>query len=300
MKQYETNFEPKNASVFYCEKCDFKCSKKSNYDKHLTTRKHEMKQSETNLYPKSAPGFSCNNCEKIFNSRTTLWRHKKKCIYNATNNISCNHINNEEDKYFVADKEFVMSILKQNNDLQTQVMELLKNGTHNTTNNNNNNKTFNLNFFLNETCKNAMNIMDFVDSIQLQLTDLERMGEIGYVNGMSNIIIKNLKDMEVTDRPMHCTDVKRETLYVKDEDKWDKESDGNPKMKKAIKYIARKNAVQLNKYKERYPDCTKADSKHSDTYNKLVFEAMGGKGENDVIKEDKIIKKVAKEIIVDK
>ena len=176
-------------------------------------------------------------------------------------------------------------------------MEVIKNGTHNTTNNNN---TFNLQFFLNETCKNAMNIMDFVDSIQLQLTDLERMGEIGYVNGMSNIIIKNLKDMEVTDRPMHCTDVKRETLYVKDEDKWDKESDGNPKMKKAIKHIARKNAVQLKKYKEKHPDCTKADSKHSDTYNKLLVEAMGGKGENDAIKEDKIIKKVAKEIIVDK
>jgi len=297
MKQNETNFEPKNAKSFFCEKCDFKCSKKSNYDKHLLTRKHEMKQNETNLYPKSAPGFGCINCEKIFNSRTTLWRHAKKCTYNATNNLSSNHINNEEDKDFKIDKEFVMSILKQNNDLQTQVMELLKNGTHNTTNNNNN---FNLNFFLNETCKNAMNIMDFVDSIQLQLTDLERMGEIGYVNGMSNIIIKNLKDMEVTNRPMHCTDVKRETLYVKDEDKWDKESDGNPKMKKAIKHIARKNAVQLKKYKEKHPDCTKADSKHSDTYNKLLVEAMGGKGENDAIKEDKIIKKVAKEIIVDK
>jgi hypothetical protein len=155
--------------------------------------------------------------------------------------------------------------------------------------------------------------MDFVESLKLQLSDLEKMGEIGYVNGMSNIIIKNLKDMEVTDRPMHCTDVKRETLYIKDEDKWDKESDGNPKMKKAIKHIARKNAMNLKDFKEKHPDCTKADSKHSDTYdctkadskhsdtyNKLLVEAMGGKGENDAIKEDKIIKKVTKEIIVDK
>jgi hypothetical protein len=142
--------------------------------------------------------------------------------------------------------------------------------------------------------------MDFVESLKLQLSDLEKMGEIGYVNGMSNIIIKNLKDMEVTDRPMHCTDVKRETLYIKDEDKWDKESDGNPKMKKAIKHIARKNAMNLKDFKEKHPDCTKADSKHSDTYNKLLVEAMGGKGENDAIKEDKIIKKVSKEIIVDK
>ena len=287
---------PKNAKNFYCEICDFKCTKKSNYEKHLMTRKHEMITNENKKLPKNAKDFYCE-CGQIYKYKSGLSRHKKKCTYNATNNLSSNHINNEEDKDFKIDKEFVMSILKQNNDLQTQVMELLKNGTHNTTNNNNN---FNLNFFLNETCKNAMNIMDFVDSIQLQLTDLERMGEIGYVNGMSNIIIKNLKDMEVTDRPMHCTDVKRETLYVKDEDKWDKESDGNPKMKKAIKHIARKNAMNLKDFKEKHPDCTKADSKHSDTYNKLLVEAMGGKGENDAIKEDKIIKKVAKEIIVEK
>ena len=280
---------------FICELCNYNTMSCKDYNKHLSTAKHKsrtfLNQSSTKI-----PSFICE-CGKSYKARNSLWYHKKKCTYNATNNLSSNHINNEEDKDFKIDKEFVMSILKQNNDLQTQVMELLKNGTHNTTNNNNN---FNLNFFLNETCKNAMNIMDFVDSIQLQLTDLERMGEIGYVNGMSNIIIKNLKDMEVTDRPMHCTDVKRETLYVKDEDKWDKESDGNPKMKKAIKHIARKNAVQLKKYKEKHPDCTKADSKHSDTYNKLLVEAMGGKGENDAIKEDKIIKKVAKEIIVEK
>ena len=280
---------------FICELCNYNTMSCKDYNKHLSTAKHKsrtfLNQSSTKI-----PSFICE-CGKSYKARNSLWYHKKKCTYNATNNLSSNHINNEEDKDFKIDKEFVMSILKQNNDLQTQVMELLKNGTHNTTNNN---KTFNLNFFLNETCKNAMNIMDFVDSIQLQLTDLERMGEIGYVNGMSNIIIKNLKDMEVTDRPMHCTDVKRETLYVKDEDKWDKESDGNPKMKKAIKHIARKNAVQLKKYKEKHPDCTKADSKHSDTYNKLLIEAMEGKGENDAIKEDKIIKKVAKEIIVEK
>jgi hypothetical protein len=294
---------PKNAKNFYCEICDFKCTKKSNYEKHLMTRKHEMITNENKKLPKNAKDFYCE-CGQIYKYKSGLSRHKKKCTYNATNNLSSNHINNEEDKDFKIDKEFVMSLMTQNQELikennefkqivtetQNLMMEVIKNGTHNTTNNNNNN-TFNLNFFLNETCKNAMNIMDFVESIQLQLTDLERMGEIGYVNGMSNIIIKNLKDMEVTDRPMHCTDVKRETLYVKDEDKWDKESDGNPKMKKAIKHIARKNAVQLKKYKEKHPDCTKADSKHSDTYNKLLVEAMGGKGENDAIKEDKIIKK---------
>ena len=295
---------------FICELCNYNTMSCKDYNKHLSTAKHKsrtfLNQSSTKI-----PSFICE-CGKSYKARNSLWYHKKKCTYNATNNLSSNHINNEDYKDFKIDKEFVMSLMTQNQELikennefkqivtetQNLMMEVIKNGTHNTTNNNNN--TFNLQFFLNETCKNAMNIMDFVDSIQLQLTDLERMGEIGYVNGMSNIIIKNLKDMEVTNRPMHCTDVKRETLYVKDEDKWDKESDGNPKMKKAIKHIARKNAIQLKKYKEKHPDCTKADSKHSDTYNKLLVEAMGGKGENDAIKEDKIIKKVAKEIIVEK
>jgi hypothetical protein len=187
---------------------------------------------------------------------------------------------------------------------QTQMMEVIKNGTHNTTNTNTNtnshNKTFNLQFFLNETCKDAMNITDFVNSIQLQLTDLMNMGEVGYVNGMSNIIIKNLNDLEVHERPVHCTDVKREVLYVKDEDKWNKETEGNPKIRGAVKRIAQKNSKQLYEFKAKYPDCVKSHSKHSDTYNNLLIESMGGKGDNDAEKEDKIIKKVAKEVLVEK
>ena len=301
MKQNETNFAPKSAVILLCETCDFKCCKKSDYDRHLSTRKHIMKQNETKLEPKSATDFGCGNCKKIFNSRTTLWRHTKKCSINERdeNNKKNNIISNDN---FKIDKEFVMTvlkqnndILKQNNDLQTQVMELLKNGTHNTTNNN---KTFNLNFFLNETCKNAMNIMDFVNSLQLQLSDLEKMGEIGYVNGMSNIIIKNLKDMDVTERPVHCTDMKREVLYVKDEDKWDKETNEKPKIRKAIKYVARKNARLLQEFKEKHPDCNNSDSKYSDTYNKLMIEAMGGKGYDDKEQEGKIIKRLSKEITI--
>jgi hypothetical protein len=190
--------------------------------------------------------------------------------------------------------------LKQNSELQTQMMEVIKNGTHNTTNTNSHNKTFNLQFFLNETCKDAMNITDFVDSIKLQLTDLMNMGDVGYVNGMSNIIIKNLKDLEIHERPVHCTDVKREVLYVKDEDTWNKETDGNPKIRCAIKRIAQKNSKQLFEFKHQYPDCVKSHSKHSDTYNNLIIESMGGKGDNDAEKEDKIIKKVAKEVLVEK
>jgi hypothetical protein len=184
---------------------------------------------------------------------------------------------------------------------QTQIMEVLKTGTHTTTNNtNSHNKTFNLQFFLNETCKNAMNIMDFVDSLKLQLNDLERMGEIGFVNGMSNIIIKNLQNMDVTERPVHCTDQKREVIYVKDADKWDKEEEAKPKLRKAIKHIAHKNAKLIGEFKTKHPDYCKSASKISDQYNTMVIEAMGGMGSNDFTNENKIIKRISKEIMVEK
>jgi hypothetical protein len=291
--------KPKNADKYECNICAFKCCKKSNYDAHLSTSKHKIRTNANEKEPKNAACHLCY-CGNKYKHASSLWNHKKKC-----NTVSADSSNNE----FVFDKEFVMSILKHNSELQTQMMvqqtqmmEVIKNGTHNTTNThtNSHNKTFNLQFFLNETCKDAMNITDFVDSIKLQLTDLMNMGEVGYVNGMSNIIIKNLKDLEVHERPVHCTDVKREVLYVKDEDTWNKETEGNPKIRCAIKRIAQKNSKQLFEFKHQYPDCVKSHSKHSDTYNNLIIESMGGKGDNDAEKEDKIIKKVAKEVLVEK
>jgi hypothetical protein len=287
----------KTSNNFVCEKCDYITCRKSQYETHILTAKHLKSINVSEKLPKTSKQFICNICEKTYKEPSGLWRHKQKCNQNNTTDSS----NNNE---FVFDKEFVISIMKQNAELQNQMMEVIKNGTHNTTNNNTNtnshNKTFNLQFFLNETCKNAMNITDFVNSIQLQLSDLENMGDVGFVSGMSSIIIKNLKDLEVHERPLHCTDIKREVLYVKDEDKWDKETDGNPKIRSAIKHIAKKNTRQLSDFKNKYPDCNKSESKHSDKYNKLIIEAMGGKGDNDAEKEDKIIKKVAKEVIVDK
>jgi hypothetical protein len=198
-------------------------------------------------------------------------------------------------------KNMMMSAQNQMMDTQTQMLEVIKTGTHNTTNNSNShNKTFNLQFFLNETCKNAMNIMDFVDSLKLQLNDLERMGEIGFVNGMSNIIIKNLQSMDVTERPVHCTDQKREVMYVKDDGKWDKEEESKPKLRKAIKHIAHKNAKLIAEFKEKYPDYRTCASKISTQYNTMVIEAMGGLGCVDSVNENKIIKRISKEILVDK
>jgi len=288
----------KNTNKYECNICAFKCSKKSNYDTHLATSKHKIRTNTNEKEPKNATSHSCE-CGNKYKHASSLWNHKKKC-QPASQPIITDSSNND----FVFDKEFLMSILKHNSELQTQMMEVIKNGTHNTTNTNTNtnshNKTFNLQFFLNETCKDAMNITDFVNSIQLQLTDLMNMGDVGYVNGMSNIIIKNLNDLEVHERPVHCTDVKREVLYVKDEDKWNKEPDGNPKIRCAIKRIAQKNSKQLFEFKHQYPDCVQSHSKHSDTYNNLIIESMGGKGDNEAEKENKIIKKVAKEVLVEK
>jgi len=293
MEILETHKMPKNANKLFCSECNFKCSKYSNYAKHLTTDKHIRNTNGTKKMPKNATPFMCL-CNKTYTTKSGLWKHKQKCkLLKSECNENTQDHNSHDD--FVIDKELVVNIMKQNHELQNQVMELLKNGTQQITNNNNN-KTFNLQFFLNDTCKNAMNIMDFVNNLQLQLDDLEKMGEVGYVNGMSNIIIKNLKDMDVTERPVHCTDAKREVLYVKDEDKWDKETSDKPKIRKAIKHVAHKNARLLQEFKEKHPDCTKSESKHSDTYTKLMVEAMGGKGSNDDEQESKIIKKVSKEI----
>ena len=278
----------KSCTTFHCEICNYSTVRKSSIDKHYSTSKHLKSMNGNEKVAKSC--VTCNNCDKQFNDRSGLWRHKKKC-----NTVSTDSSNND----FVFDKEFVMSILKHNSELQTQMMEVIKNGTHNTTNSHN--KTFNLQFFLNETCKDAMNITDFVDSIKLQLTDLMNMGDVGYVNGMSNIIIKNLKDLEVHERPVHCTDVKREVLYVKDEDTWNKETDGNPKIRCAIKRIAQKNSKQLFEFKDKYPDCTKSDSTKNDLYLKIVSNSMNGLNEEESCKNiDKIISNVSKKVLIDK
>ena len=182
------------------------------------------------------------------------------------------------------------------------MLEVIKNGTNisNTINNNSNNKSFNLNVFLNETCKNAMNIMEFVDSIKIQLSDIESIGELGFVNGMSKLIIKHLNALDENMRPIHCNDPKRDSLYVKDANVWEKEDTDNKKIKKAIKYISHKNICALPEWKAKYPDCIYSDSKKSDQYNHIVIEAMGGSGDNDAEKADKIVKKIAKVVTIDK
>jgi hypothetical protein len=292
----------KNSTDFKCNICNYTTIRKYNLDLHLNSIKHKNNVSTTNHNDPLvivSKKYNCQNCAKEFNDRAGLWRHKKKCSVVEPPEESCLK-NNTADK-----DELITYLMKENQEFKNLILEIVKKDTNNTINNttnnntNSHNKAFNLNFFLNETCKDAMNIMDFVDSIKLQLSDLEKVGELGYVEGISNIIVKNLNELDVTLRPVHCTDKKRETMYIKDEDKWEKD-ESNSKIKKAIKRVASKNQRLLPKFKEAHPDCGTYHSKYSDQYNKIIIESVGGSGDNDAEKEDKIIRNISKSVIVEK
>jgi hypothetical protein len=299
-----TNIKQKLSKKYFCELCDYNTDRKSNIENHFNSAKHKMEQTGTKNKQILSNNYTCENCNKIYQTSSGLWKHKQKCIKETINEEKETDKNNITPDLIIEIIKQNQQLQKQNFDLQTQVLELCKNGTHNNNNNSHNNnshnKTFNLQFFLNETCKDAMNIMDFVDSIKIQLSDLEKVGQIGFVEGISNIIVKNLNSLDETKRPVHCTDSKREVMYVKDEDKWEKENETKVKLRKAIKNVAYKNTKMLSEFRTKHPDCLKSTSKVSDKYNKLVMEAMGGKGDNDLEKENKIIKNIAKEVTIDK
>lgn len=293
---------PQNFPKFQCLPCEIQTNNKKDFNNHLLTAKHarqcQLTKPLTN-FPKISPispdgeqGFSCKFCKKVYKSRVGIWKHTKICRPPAS----------AIDQDILSHKEWFLMLMKQNSDL----LDLVKNAsvitttTTNSHNTNCNNKAFNLNVFLNETCKDAMNIADFVDSIKIQLGDIERFGEVGYVEGLSNIITANLKEMDVTERPVHCTDKKRETIYIKDDNKWEKEDDNKTRLRKAIKRIASKNYKLLPAYREKYPGCQYAASQYSDKYNKMMVEVMGGAGNNDLEKEDKIIHKISQIVVVDK
>ena len=288
-----TNLVPKVPEKYKCLYCDYSSSRKSQYDRHLLTSKHKMLTNFNNFSSESSDNHTCEKCNKVYKSRVGLWGHKKKCIEKE-------EIKEKTEEVDLNDKELILTLIQQNNELQKQMLEVIKNGTNNTTNINSNNKSFNLQFFLNETCKDAMNIMDFVDSIKIQLCDIESIGELGFVNGMSKLIIKNLNALAENMRPVHCNDPKRDSLYVKDANVWEKEDSDNKKIKKAIKYISHKNICAIPEWKAKYPDCIYSDSKKSNQYNHIVIEAMGGPGDNDAEKADKIVKKIAKEVVISK
>ena len=307
------SFKQKLSNKYYCEICDYGTCRKSNIDNHYRSLKHinstdgnTNKQIKQKIKQVTTENYTCEICQKCYKDRTGLWKHKSKgiCIKSTSELVeqksSVKLANNDDISPQLI--QLITQLVKGQNGLQESILELCKNGTHtnnshNTTNSHN--KAFNLQFFLNETCKDAMNIMDFVESIKLQVSDLESVGELGYIEGISNIIVKNLNALDVTQRPVHCTDKKRETIYIKDDNKWEKDEE-RKMMHKMIKKVADKNARLLPKFTEKYPDYKNYYSKTSDIYSKIIVESMGGSGDNDYEKEEKIIKNIAKNIVVEK
>jgi hypothetical protein len=315
MATISNSFETKTSNLsnidFVCQYCDYKCYKKFNWDRHILTAKHLKSTSRNKIATKNEQNeqneqnketYMCHTCNKQYKDRTGLWRHKQKCKLKEECEI-------EDENYQPNDihelKEIMKYLMKENLEMKNMMMDVIKTGTHNTTNTNNNtnshNKTFNLNFYLNETCKDALNITDFVSSIKVSLSDLENTGRQGYIEGISSIILKHLNNLEQYQRPIHCSDVKREVIYIKDNDKWEKECEEKPLLTKAIKVIANENIKKISEWRENNPDCTNSESKKNNLYLKIVSNSMNGSDKEEGQKNiTKIISNLAKETIIQK
>jgi hypothetical protein len=323
MSTLSTNLSPILAKTHTCFICDYSCCKKSDLEKHFLTEKHKQKLESTNTQQLStktlnqlAKPYCCCLCDKIFSDRSGLWRHnKKKHQPEKTQNIilSVTDLDNENKQQQLIEfllkenaefKQLMVKQYEQSVEQNKVMLELAKNsaGHHNTNNTNNtNNNHFNLNFFLNETCKNAMNITDFVSQLKVEISDLEETGRLGFAEGISRIFINGLKQIELDNRPLHCTDSKREVVYIKDKNEWNKETENKPLLLKAIKQVAHKNIGQIMEWTKLYPEYNDSSSKQSDKYLKIVSEAMsGGSIEESEKNYSKILKNIAKHTIVDK
>jgi hypothetical protein len=333
----DTSGNQKNNNRFSCDICKTETNNKKDFNKHVLTRKHikrgQQIQFETQKLEIS-PLLECSKCKKKYETRSGLWKHQKTCtlIDNKADNViigdSVNLQQPEAIQLHISETcssnetkilaNIILELIKSNNEnhkqqtemhkqtteLQKQLIDACKN-TNNMNNNNmninnnNNNKTFNLQFFLNEQCKDAMNISDFANSFDLQLSDLETVGELGYVEGITKIMVDKLNSMDIYKRPIHCSDAKREIIYVKDDNVWTKEEKDNPKLRQAIKNVSFKNMKLVYNWSNAYPESKDNQTKLNDKYMMLVIESTGGKGPI-LESENKIMRKIAKEIIIDK
>ena len=293
----------KVAVKFICEICDYNTVRKSSYDKHLASVKHAHRTISNTIEQKMRENndrLTCKVCSKVYKVRNSLWYHSKKCKPIEENMI----ITLADAPPETTDlKSMVIELMKSNQDLQNKMFEMCKNSSttinNNQATNNSHNKTFNLQFFLNEQCKDAMNISDFAKSFDIQLADLESVGELGYVEGISRLIVKQLNGLDLYKRPMHCSDAKRETLYVKDQDKWEKETDDNPKIRKTIKNVSSQNFGLITKWRDAYPECRSSLSEYNQQFINIVKQANGGAIEIED-NENKIIRRLTKEVVIKK
>jgi hypothetical protein len=290
--------EYKKCTEYVCESCEFICNKKSDWTRHISTLKHR------NLLNEIRKNYICKVCNKKYKSRMGLWRHNKVCKLkndNVEDTISNTPFTKEMFDYLIQENsEFKQLLLKQN-DTILDIITKKPDSSITTNYNYNDNKSFNLNVFLNETCKDAMNIDDFVNSIKVSLEDLEHTGKKGYIEGISNIFIKNLNELDYHLRPLHCSDTKREVIYIKSNNTWIKETDNKPLLTNAIKSVAHQNIKQIKAWTEKYPDCIKPTSNKNDTYLKILNESMNGyTNEECVANINKIITNISKETAIKK
>lgn len=303
---------------YYCIYCDIKTDNKYNYDRHLFTEKHKRHQKYLQKTVTSTDNtlsgkyYECC-CGKSYNHRQSLFSHKKKCLYiqEKNSNIEKNEKESNEKENNIMVKELIkqnQSILLENQEFKKLIMELvskpssISNVTNNnsTVNTNSHNKQFNLHFFLNETCKNAMNMTDFMDSLEIKNSELEDMGRLGYVKGISNIFIRALNELDEKERPLHCTDIKRETLYIKENNIWEKETPDNLKVKKIVTYIANKNFRKIPQWRKENPQSDDIMSKKHMEYMNMLNQVMTGITPEDESGINKIIKKIAMEVCIEK
>ena len=310
---FSNDFVPKNPLSFYCECCDYTTCSKKDFNKHNKTKKHLRNDISMIAIPKSQKSFYDCICGKSYKDNSGLWRHKKTCDQSKNKNKNksdvINDFENEMNKTEAFDKNLLIELLKQNQELQRQLIEMSFKNNSNTINNSINdnsintncNNSFNLQFFLNEKCKDAMNMSEFIDTIKLQLSDLEKFEHDGYADGVSNIILKGLNALDAYLRPIHCSDLKRETVYIKDNNCWVRETDEKLVLKNAIKKVAFKNIRQINEWIKINPDCKDPRTKKFDKYNKIVMNSMSGVSEEEQADNiNKIVRNVTKAVVIDK
>jgi len=326
------NKKPQKNPKYFCENCCFDTNNKKDFDRHLLTLKHlsqtERKHEGNIEKPIMIHSLKCPNCLKEYKNRSSLWKHKKLCM-NEEQPIENKEIvtepNHKSSTEFTPDlfmevlkqsKELQNVLIEQNEKLQTKLLEktdefqntlkeqnskIMELAQKQSVVNNTMNNQFNLNFFLNETCKDAMNIVDFVNSLKLTIHDFETTGKLGFVEGISRIFIKELRNMEIEKLPIHCTDLKRETLYIKDNDKWEKENDEKRRFKWAINKVAQLNLNQIQNWQLAYPESIVNNTPANEKFTELALVALGGRGEEQENKfREKIMKNVLKEVVLDK
>jgi len=301
-----------NTLKYECKTCDFKCSKNCDYRRHISTLKHLHRVNDN-----SGVFFNANHiclvCNTHYKHASGLSRHKKICKYTEPIQSTPLLVDDPMQTNLILElvkqnQEFKDLLIQQSNQMMEQnktIIEVAKNSqvNNNTINNhsNNNNKTFNLQFFLNETCKDAMNMKDFIQSLELSLPELEKMGELGFAEGMSRVFVNRLNSLDITKRPIHCSDVKREIIHIKDDNKWERDNANLDRLRKIIKQLTHKNILKVDDWKKANPGCTEYNSRKNGQYLKLTMEAIGPVDEAEVKRDfGKIIRRVAENTAIDK